>query len=250
VSRNQGILHGIYFVIKSILRYSIEFVSDRYVLVVSKLCGMSVVHVIGDSHVNVFKGKRPFVSHYIGPVTAHNLNNDNSTTRSMEKLSVIVKNISSKDIIMLVLGEIDCRRHIYHQFQEHKGEYSVSDLIDKTISNYGEALNRIQRPGFTLCVYSIPPASRSVNQRSVFPYTGTPEIRAGIVKEFNSKLEILCKTNNYVFVNVYPLVSDKDGMLSLEYAADDIHLNHKILSQVREQLKKVSSRFNNIVYSC
>ncbi|MBN2187351.1 MAG: hypothetical protein JW732_07905 [Dehalococcoidia bacterium] len=139
-----------------------------YLIVYSLAFNKPLIHVIGDSHVLAFRRIRPFSVHHIGPATAHNLKRLKSTTNSNEKLFTIIDKISKDDkasnMVILVFGEIDCRIHIYQQFKENDEMYTISELIDMTISNYGEVIEQIRKLGMNPCVYSVPPPQKTGKQ--------------------------------------------------------------------------------------
>ena len=63
-------------------------------------------------------------------------------------------------------------------------------------------------------------------------------MRSYIYGEFNDRLKKFCENNKYPYINIYPKVSDKNGFLLKEYAADEIHLNGIIADFVRDLLIK------------
>jgi hypothetical protein len=161
---------------------------------------------------------------------------DNSTTNSNKKLFTIIDKIKrKKDIVMLVFGEIDCRIHIYYQYKKNNEKFTITELIDRTISNYGVVLEQLDIRDITFCVYGIPPASKQENVFD-YPFYAAPEIRSKINKEFNERLKKFCKENGYKYMDIYSKVVDKNGFILEEYAADTTHLNSKIKKFVEEWL--------------
>ncbi len=47
----------------------------------------------------------------------------------------------------------------------------------------------------------------------------------------------MCSDKGYGYIDVYSKVHDKDGFISTEYSADEIHLNSKIQKFVEKWLK-------------
>jgi lysophospholipase L1-like esterase len=206
----------------------------------SRIFRRPVIHVIGDSHSLAFRGKDPFVVHYLGSATAYAVMKTNSTTGTHDKVINILGDMRSKDIVLLSFGEIDCRAHIYKEFERNDGRTPIAELIDRTISNYGEMMKQTAQRGITTCVYSVPPATITINRRyweSEYPFYGSPEIRADIHRIFNQRLEEFCKVNGYHYIDVYSKVCDNNGLRLEEYAADDIHLNGRALKFARRELR-------------
>jgi len=221
-----------------------DFYNYSIIFFFSNFLNKSLLHVIGDSHAISFEGDPLFVWHHLGPATAHNLKNKNSKTGSNIKLFTIINNlISKKDIVILNFGEIDCRIHIYYQYHKNKKKISISKLIENTISNYGEVLNKVKKKNINFFVLSIAPASNQDNFYD-YPFYGSKEIRSKIHKEFNEKLKRYCKIKNYNFIDIYPKVSDKKGLILKKYKRDEIHLNKNILPLVKKELREHGVNLN------
>ncbi len=212
------------------------FLIDAYTVIYARLFNKPLIHVIGDSHVAPFRGSMPFLAHHLGAATAYNLNRKNSTTRSNEQLFKVINKLGEKDILMLSFGEIDCRIHIYYQYKKSNGKYSIDELIDRTISNYGEVMAQLRERGVNFCIYCVSPAT-SVGNEYKYPFYGTAEVRSQINRMFNEKLRAFCQSNGYKFIDIYDRVSDKDGLMLKEYAGDEIHLNKKAVRFVRAEIK-------------
>ncbi len=204
----------------------------------SRLSGKPLMHVIGDSHALVFKRKRLFIAHHIGPATAYNLKNEKSTTNSNQKLFALIDKINRKrDMVILTFGEIDCRIHIYNEHRKSNGSSSITSLINGTISNYGDVLERLHLRGVNFLVLSIPPASRR-EDASGFQFYANPAMRSEISKEFNARLKKFCEGKNYKYIDICSEFSDKDGFIKKEYAADETHISSEVVRFVRDFLRK------------
>ena len=212
------------------------FLVDSFTVLYARMLGKPLIHVIGDSHVAPFRGSMPFLAHHLGAATAYNLIKKDSSTRSNEKLFQIIGKLGKKDMAMLLFGEIDCRIHIYYQHKKSNGKHSVGELIDRTISNYGEVMAQLKQRGVNFCVHSISPATEVGNEYK-YPFYGTPEIRSEINRTFNEKLKSFCDKNGYPFIDIYDRVADKNGLMLREYAGDDIHLNKKAVKLARAELR-------------
>jgi hypothetical protein len=208
---------------------------DSFTVLYARALNKPLIHVIGDSHVIPFRGSMPFLAHHLGAATAYNLIKKDSSTRSNEKLFQIIGKLGKKDKVVLLFGEIDCRIHIYYQHKKSNGKHSVGELIDRTISNYGEVMAQLKQRGVNFCVHSISPATEVGNEYK-YPFYGTPEIRSQINRMFNEKLKLFCDRNGYPFIDIYDRVADKNGLMLREYAGDEIHLNKKAVKLARAEL--------------
>jgi len=212
------------------------FVVDACTVLCARALNKSLIHVVGDSHVVPFRGSMPFLAHHLGAATAYNLNRKNSTTKSREQLFKVINKLGKRDLLMLSFGEIDCRIHIYYQYKKSNGKYSIEELIDRTISNYGEVMAQLRGRQVNFCVYCVSPATEVGNEYK-YPFYGTPEERSRINRMFNEKLRAFCQMNAYAFIDIYDAVTDKDGLMLKEYSSDEIHLNKKAVGLVRAELR-------------
>lgn len=217
---------------------------------------MPVIHVIGDSHSWAFKKQIPFVINNIGPATAYNLVNKDSTIQSNRKLFQALDKIDSKkDYVILSFGEIDCRVHFYNQYMKNNGSISMDELMDTTIENYGEILSQLKERNINFIVYGVLPAARDVvryppyatkrireelvnSYKKNYPYQASPEVRSYINSRFNEKLKAYCEARGYKYLNIYRVVANERGFVKDEFVADEIHVNGKIMPYVKAMLQK------------
>lgn len=195
-------------------------------LVRARFARKPAVHVIGDSHTGIFRRKKPFIVHWLGPATAHNLKNPSSTTMSYKKLIGILKHlIAEGDRVLLLFGEVDCRIHIYNRFVVSGGTRSLEEVVDDTVSRYGEVLDEIDKMGIDFHVGSVTPGGTEGNVFGV-PNYPPPDMRPVINRVFNERLHDYCRKHGYSFIDVYSVVVDEDGFIKTEYRSEDgTHLN-------------------------
>ena len=203
----------------------------------ARVLNKPLIHVIGDSHADVFRGSMPFLAHHLGAATAYNLKKKNSTMKSNEKLFKIVDKVGKKDIVMLCFGEIDCRIHIYYQHKKSNEKYTVSELIDRTISNYGDVMAQLKERGVNFFVYCVSQATKVGNEYN-YPFYGTPEIRSQITRTFNERLKVFCEKNGHKFIDIYDKVADDDGFMLKEHAGDEVHLNRKAVKFAKAEISE------------
>ena len=203
----------------------------------SRIMKKTLIHVIGDSHAKVFQGNWPFIAHHIGAATAYNLVKRHSATNSNAKLLRILQRIKRTDLVILVFGEIDCRIHIYYQFRKNGEKRSINQIIDNTISYYGKTINEIRERGLRPCICSVSPATAIGNEYNV-PFYATTVMRSRITRKFNIKLQVFCEKNNYPYIDIYSKVSDENGLMLQEYAADEIHLNSRVIPLVKQEINE------------
>ena len=210
-------------------------------LVRSRLTRKPAIYVIGDSHVGLFLRQRPFIVHWLGPATAHNLKQKQSTLKANARLLRIIDRVLRKgDTVIMVFGEIDCRIHIYNQYMEHGKEVPMHEFIVATVSNYGVVLDQLAARGVDFYVYSVMPAAREGNIFGV-PNYPPPEARCIINRDFNASLRSLCEERGYRFMDVYSCIVDQQGFICDEFTKDGVHATPSVMRFVRDELERVAN---------
>lgn len=222
------------------------------------------IHIIGDSHCGVFTrqidGKDaefpPFVTHYIAGATAFHLKDSQSSSNSKVSLDSALNLVKPDDIVLLWFGEIDCRLHLAQKSKE-KG-IPIEKLLDETILSYAQVLKMVNDRGFKWGVIGMPPC----NREGGFPDDEKKKI---IYYGFNDRLKKFCVENNYKYIDVQEFAADEKGFIRPEFlrstdcqwfwlerqtfnhdpTSDKVHLNHKIIPHVIEQ---INTLFNTKLY--
>lgn len=256
VIKERGVVYLFEYMLIADADMVMRNLNQFYSYVYSRLFKAPLVHVVGDSHSWAFKRHRSFIIHNIGPATAYNLINQNSTIQSNKKLFEVIDRIDvKKDLVVLVFGEIDCRVHFYNQYMKHNGKISLDKLMDMTIANYGTVLCQLKERGINFLVYGVLPASKCIIRfppyatkkiredllnsfKNNYPYQASPELRSTINYQFNEKLKAYCEERGFKYLNIYSVVADENGFIKDEFAADEIHVNGKIMPYVKDMLEK------------
>lgn len=222
---------SIYFsYIDVIFKYPWLYLYNAAIMLEANLFDRAIIHVIGDSHLRPFLFRRPFLLHHISQATAHNLNKDNSFSQSKKYLNSFLPAIDKqRDVLLLVFGEIDARVHIYLQYEKSSRKRSIEKLIEATVKNYGQTIGKLKEDGFAVSVHGIPPAARK-DFESNLPFLGSPEQRSEISRIFNIKLGEFCGKVGVPFIDMQAITADEQGFIKEEYAADEVHLNAKVVS--------------------
>jgi len=207
-----------------------------------RLARIPVVHAIGDSHTEVLQGVSPFVTTWLGGATAFNLGTDGSTTGSKEKLEAALKAVRKRrDVVLLVVGEIDCRIHVYNQYMKGEGAVPMESIIDATIERYGAVARSLKSRGFRVVLHGAPAAAREDNIYCK-PFYADEATRAWIVREFNCRLGAWCDQNDVEFLDVYPRVADSSGFIRPELTEDGVHLGPAALPIYQEWVRGLDAR--------
>ncbi len=208
-------------------RWSESWVTRRngVIALQRRLMRRPVVHAIGDSHTHVLRGISPFVVTWLGSATAFNLGKPGSSTGSSGKLEAALRAVDkSRDVVLLVLGEIDTRIHVYLQYVRRGGACSFEQIIDEIIERYGAVILRLASQGYKVVVQSVPAVPRQGNIYDVEHYADDAK-RAVIVRVFNEALSRWCRDHGVDYLDLYSVVSDERGFILDGLTDDGTHLN-------------------------
>jgi lysophospholipase L1-like esterase len=176
--------------------------------------------------------------HHISQATAYNLNKESSYSQSKKYLNSFLPHIDKRrDVLLLVFGEIDARVHIYLQYEKRLKKTSIKKLINATVDTYGVTIKRLKKDGFAVCVHGLPPAARK-DFESDLPFLGSPEQRSDISRIFNVKLRDFCRKNGIPFIDMQSIAADEQGFMKKDYAADEVHLNGRVVPFARRIIVK------------
>lgn len=206
--------------------------------------------VVGDSHVNFFSGNEyltfdpigvdfnvcpqvnglNFTTFHLGPCLAYTSRKMDSTYKFREKLELLHENYflpGSK--IILSLGEIDLRVHVYPQTVKRGCEYT--EVVDEILQNYEETILWLKERGYDVCVWG-PIASQTDSCRvdSNFPRHGSEIFRNQATKFFNDTLSKWCEKNEIRFATIfYDMITDDFHTKDYYISDDGCHLSQKAM---------------------
>jgi lysophospholipase L1-like esterase len=208
------------------------------------------IYCIGDSHVSVFLGQDalapiwpqkansllPYFEIFrIGPITAYNLSEKNSTTKGREKLETIIKNIDKKSIIILSAGEIDCRIHLLKQAKINN--YTYREAANILATKYITFVNTIKELGYNICILLPPPTKYTTEDTIGYPTYGSEEQRNEITKILSNELIMLCEVSKIPFIGIFDRAT-QNNKTNKDYLWDGIHLSTKALPILIEQINQ------------
>jgi hypothetical protein len=195
---------------------------------------LEMIHTIGDSHsYSGFEDIENLVNHHIGPRLCY--------TYGIEKTAIIdFKNTDPKiedgDIVILSLGEIDCRCHIHNFIQNNL----YQNIIDEIVHNYFEAIKENSEDmNIKIAVYNVVPPVRkgTVEENGYYPFLGSDQNRLIYTLYFNNKLKEYCMKYGYIYFDIYSHYADKDGFLIRELSDGEVHIRDGFY--IKEFLEKV-----------
>lgn len=216
------------------------------------------VIVLGDSHVNFFSGNenltyepvghninlcpqtngQPFTVFHLGPCLAYKSCTYGSTFQFREKAEYLIRTfIKPGARILVCLGEIDIRMHVFKQAEKSGRNYT--EIVDDILANYKKTLLSLKEQGFKVCVWS-PIASQkdSTEPDPDFPRTGNEIQRNRATLYFCEKLEKICAECNFGFYSITKELIDKNYRTRDEYICEDhCHLSQKAVDIAKEKME-------------
>lgn len=208
---------------------------------------MVIIHCIGNSHVNIFKGGDVimdgsdtiplFKTHYIGPIIAYNFH-DHHYPKALEYIQTSVN--KDVDYIMFIVGEVDCRWHIPKQAELRNKP--VFEIVDECLERYFKSFIDLKNQRYKLIGWGGHPSTTSGHDDDVHkPVYGDCLTRNTISKYWSDSLRKLCVEHDIPFISlVDDLIDDESGLTKMEYFIDYCHLKSSmVIDMVIKQLKQV-----------
>ena len=179
------------------------------------------IHAIGDSHCIFFHNSMKIYEHWGHIVSMYNLvkqgidlfNLGNILGNGHEKY-----NINKNDYVIFYYGYNDIQKHFFINYRNN-----LKNNIEILINSYIEYIlflkNNFKIVPIIPCIYPLPIKKNSLDIR------GSDEERFNYTQITNKLLEIKCKENNILFLNIYNHIS-KYKKLNEIYTVDGIHLDY------------------------
>jgi hypothetical protein len=212
---------------------------------------MEHLYIVGDSHVSVFGGrdavlpKWPEVTPsimpalhpiHLGPVTAHNWNNESSSTGGRKLFSNFIAGLDNRRFhIILSAGEIDCRAHLLKKANESHCPVSVS--VEATVGRYLEFIERMRGEGLRISVLSPPGTSFMEKKNSNFPFHGSERERNAVTRIFSAMLGTACEKNQIPFLDQFSFTVDSSDITQRAFFWDGVHLGASALPRLVSEIR-------------
>ena len=186
------------------------------------------IHIIGDSHSHIFQ---KFKNVKYIPA---------STIYTFCRTDFESFNIPEKCVLIISLGEVDCRFRIHEQV----GDRSADDIIIDLADSFMMALTVIQHthPDIKIIYYVPPPPNKNTGLKSV-DHNGKPLVIASINKRlyyYDTLLFLLrihMSTLNIPLLDITDRITLPDGTLNPLYAdAFTIHIRDEFFSIIEYEL--------------
>jgi hypothetical protein len=184
---------------------------------------MKPIYVIGDSHALRFKDKS-FITKEIVYATAHNLIENDSTSKGREKTLEYLETIDKTSKIVLAFGEIDCRSHIL----KHNDD-AFEGVVD-TVDRYFQFILEVWKKGWKNLIIFAPVTSTPWTfELGEFPTEGSVRDRNHVTYMFGKYLEDKCNKHGLMFVSIFDDLLLKQFEPNPDfYQNDHIHIKPEI----------------------
>ena len=156
--------------------------------------------------------------------------------------------VTEEDIVVFIFGEIDVRVHIGKQ-KDHMAR-DLDEIIKTLANNYIHTIvdNKNLFNNVTFIIMSvIPPAPNHVSDSKEYPVYGGVQDRVLIAKKINAQLEALAFKNGFLFLDIYPLYADEQGIIRYELSDGGVHAAMKSNSLVKNALLKLIEEHSTLM---
>ena len=183
--------------------------------------------VLGDSHVKIFI--YPLMKLYfpltkfevvsVGGATASGLENPNSKTQAYKIFSEKLQSKKKYDKIIIMLGEVDTGFVIWYRAKKY-GK-AVKEMFNMAVKKYTNFINKAANYGELIVISTpLPTIGDDNNWGEVANLRKEVKVtqieRTKLTIEFNKEIELFCKKNNIVFLNLDNESLGPDGLVKKE----------------------------------
>jgi len=194
-----------------------------------------MIYAIGDSHVlYVFRGLPEVDIRYLAGLTIQRVGYmaDDTIRKEIEKI-----NPTNGDVLIFSFGEIDVRT-VLHPILEHRSTVNLYSILSAWVDRYCDCLKSLQVNGAKICALSVmPPITSNQLKATEWFLNGSDKERAKYTIAINDILRQACIRNGWLFIDIYSLYADADGMLPVNMSDGTVHIGTNWL--VTDELKKM-----------
>lgn len=218
------------------------------------------IAVIGDSHVNFFSGNEtltfihagnsvnicpvingwPLSVFHMGACLAYTCNQSGSSTGFHRKLEWLLSDYIRKDSpLMLSLGEIDLRAHVYKEAEKRKK--TPEDVVEDILEQYAKMIYELIARGYSVIIWGpIATAQDAAFEKTDYPYYGTEQERNRATEYFNRRLERICNGAGAMYISIFKDMITEDYHTKNEYFSKDrFHLGQAAMKIAKPKLEQV-----------
>ncbi len=218
--------------------------SLRYVLCGVQQVFLEEVLILGDSHAKVFRypmlrfrlWQKYLNVVSVGAATASGLENPNSKTQAFQQFDRALETTRAQKVVVM-LGEVDTGFVIWYRAAKYG--VPVGDALTKTLTTYGQFLQKIKARGLLpICISAPLPTIQDdddwgeiANQRK--SVTATQRERTELTLKFNREMERFCAAGGITYISLDSESLGEDGLVKavlLNKDALDHHYDKRVFA--------------------
>lgn len=185
-------------------------------------------------------GEKPFTALHLGPCLAYNACRYNTRSRFLEKSEWLISDFFSKGEKLIVsLGEIDMRAHVYKETARQNCSYKK--VVEDIAGNYITFLQGLKEGGFNVFVWGPIATQKDIHPYdNVLPRFGSEQDRNRATGYFSDEMKKLCSKNNIGFMSLFKYMVDENMYTNEQYiSADTWHLGQAAWEVAKEEWNRV-----------
>ena len=132
---------------------------------------------------------------------------------------------SSKETLILIVGEVDCRYHLPKQAELQKRQ--LIDITVECVDRYFHSIMEFSNV-CNVIAWGVHPSSIAPHREGGHIY-GSMELRNYVSVLFNKRLRELCEWKKIQFRSIYHHLVNSCNVTKMEYYIDDLHLNSHLV---------------------
>ncbi|QJE98920.1 SGNH/GDSL hydrolase family protein [Luteolibacter luteus] len=175
---------------------------------------------------------------HVGPATAWKAGDLGSSTRSREKIDILLKkDIKPGSKIIMSFGEIDCR---IHMAKAVKGGANIDDVVEKTAAKFVKLPQEIAALGFLPIIWGPPqiiPKDEKLSSPT-FPFIGSWEMRRDITYAYIARLREHCEESGIPFLSIAGMYHPPQEKADRALFHDGTHLSQRLMPLALSELQK------------
>jgi len=182
-----------------------------------------------------------FRVYHVGPATAWKAGDHGSSTRSREKIELLLrKEIKPPARILLSFGEIDCRIHMARAVLDGR---PLDETVERTAEKFTRLPAWLQGLGYRPVVWGPPqiiPKDENLSSPT-FPFIGSLEHRRDVTYAYVARLKEHCARHGIPCVCLAGLYHPPAERPPLEFFHDGVHLSQRLMPLALQELQRVAA---------
>lgn len=175
---------------------------------------------------------------HVGPATAWKAGDPGSSTRSREKLDLLLrKDLAPGAKVLLSFGEIDCRIHMAKAVQAGK---PIEQAVEATAAKYIQLPRHVAELGFKPLIWAPPqiiPKGETLSSPT-FPFVGPWELRRDITYAYTERLRHHAAAHAIPVVALAGLYHPPAEKPDIAFFHDGVHLSQRLMPLALRELEK------------